>query len=222
MPPPAGPGQRTVLKTHYERAGSGPVAYLDETYELGRGRARFYVMSAVVVLEPDRDPLRNELDSLVPSGWWHTTEELRNGGGRDRARELLGTFRVPDETCVIVDKTSVDTEDSEGIRARGSVLRRLLTLLHSPVANTHPPVRMVVSEEQREARKNNFDRSVRKSLIAEGSIDASLSLVHASPGSEHLLWLPDLVCSAYRQKLLHQQGDLFEQIMDLTHVIELP
>ena len=56
MTPPASPGQRNVLKTHYERIRAGPVAYLDETYHLENdGRRRFYVIAAVVVLEPDRD-----------------------------------------------------------------------------------------------------------------------------------------------------------------------
>jgi hypothetical protein len=93
MTPPAGPGQHTVLKTHYERIGSGPVAYLDETYHVETdGRRRFYVMAAVVVLEHDRDPLRNELDSIVPSGWWHTTDRLRTEEGREQTRDLLRTF----------------------------------------------------------------------------------------------------------------------------------
>ena len=42
-----------------------------------------------------------------------------------------------------------------------------------------------------------------------------------SPGSEHLLWLPDLVCSAYRQKLLFQRNELFREIEELTHVFQL-
>lgn len=221
MAPPAGPGQRAVLKSHYERSADSPVAYLDETYSLQPGRRRFYVMAAVVVLPHDLDPLRNELDELVPDGWWHTTDALRQGGGRDRARELLGTFRAPDETCVIVDKIEVAQRDKEGFEAREAVLRRLLTTLDSPPPDAHAPVRLVITEEQREARKNNWDRSVRKALIAEQAISSQLQMVHASPGSEHLLWLPDLACSAYRQKTVMGKDDLFAQIQDLTRVIEL-
>jgi hypothetical protein len=224
MTPPAGPGQHNVLKTHYERIGGGPVAYLDETYHLENdGRRRFYVMAAVVVLESDRDPLRNQLDSLVPSGWWHTTNELRTDEGRDRARALLETFQVPDEICVIVDKASVDEDDDkEGTRARGAALGRLLTSLHTAEHGTHPPVGLAVLEEHRLARINNFDRSVRANLIAAGAIAESMTLASISPGSEHLLWLPDLACSAYRQKMVFQRTDLFQAIEDLTHVVKLP
>ncbi|MFI5730396.1 hypothetical protein ACIA49_09785 [Kribbella sp. NPDC051587] len=221
---PAGAGQRNVLKTHYERVGSGPVAYLDETYHVEQdGRPRFYVMAAVVVLEPDRDALRNEIDDLVPSGWWHTTNELRSTDGRARVRTLLETLRVPDETCIVVDKVSVNRgDDKDGTRARGTVLGRLLTVLHTAEHGTHPPVGLAVLEEHRVARINNHDRAVRAGLIAAGGIAESMALVSVSPGSEHLLWLPDLVCSAYRQKMVAGRRDLFDAVENLTHVVQLP
>lgn len=223
MTPPAGPGQAQVLKTHYERAGLGPVAYVDETYHVeADARRRFYVMAAVVVLEQDRDSLRNELDRLIPDGWWHTTDQLKSQEGRQRTRELLQTFQVPDETCVIVDKVRIDDEDKDGLRARSMVLGRLLVAVHTAEHGSHPPVNLVVLEEQRVARINNFDRSVRTQLIGGGSVAASMGMAIISPGSEHLLWLPDLVCSAYRQQLLFQEKDLFEEIQDLTHVVQLP
>lgn len=223
MTPPAGQGQYNVLKTHYERSGAGAVAYLDETYHVeADGRRRFYVMAAVVVLEHDRDPLRGDLDQLVPEGWWHTTDELKTDEGRDQARTLLQTFQVPEETCVIVDKVAADERDKDGLQARGAALGRLLAAIHHAEHGTHPPVSLAVVEEQREARKNNFDRSVRKKLIADGVIASSMTLLAVSPGTEHLLWLPDLVCSAYRQKMLFGRRDLFDEIEHLAHVVELP
>ncbi|MDX3001400.1 hypothetical protein PWY87_06960 [Kribbella solani] len=223
MTPPSGPGQHNVLKIHYERAGTNPVAYLDETYHVeDDGRRRFYVMAAVVVLEQDRDPLRNELDSIVPSGWWHTTNQLRTKEGRDQARELLQAFRVPDETCVIVDKISIEPTDSDGTRARGAVLGRLLIALHNAEHGSHPPVGLTVIEEHRTARINNYDRAVRAQLIRGGAINETSPLLAVSPGTEHLLWLPDLVCSAYRQKSVFRRGEMFETIEDCTHVIQLP
>ncbi|HJQ02361.1 MAG TPA: hypothetical protein VJ851_12230 [Jatrophihabitans sp.] len=221
-PPLAGSGQVNVLKTHYERIGQTAVAYLDETYHLeSDGHRRFYVMAAVVVLENDGDPLRNEIDELVPSGWWHTTDQLRTDEGRERARNLLQTFRVPDETCIVVDKVSVDNDDKDGTQARGAVLSRLLTSIHNAEHGTHPPVRLAVIEEQRVARINNFDRSIRKHLIAQRAISESSTLLAVSPGSEHLLWLPDLVCSAYRQKMVFARTELFAEIEQLAHVIQL-
>lgn len=216
-------GQQNVLKTHYERIGPEPVAYLDETYHVENdGRTRFYVMAAVVILHQDRDPLRDAIDDLVPDGWWHTTEELRTEAGRERALALLQTFQVPDETCVIVDQVSVETSDEDGSMARKAVLGRLLTAVHTGEAGNHPPAPLAVLEELREAKANSFDRSIRNDLIKAQAIAATSNFVAVSPGSEHLLWLPDLVCSAYRQRKLTRNGTLFAEIEDLAHVIQLP
>jgi hypothetical protein len=108
------------------------------------------------------------------------------------------------------------------MQARGLVLGRLLTAIYNAERGTHPPVSLAVIEEQREARKNNFDRSIRKQLIAEAAIAEAATLLAVSPGSEHLLWLPDLICSAYRQKMVFARADLFAEIEHLAHVIQLP
>lgn len=222
MTPPAGPGQRAVLKTHYARTAPGPIAFLDETYSLQKGRNRYYVLSAVVVLHSDLDPLRKELDQLVPGGWWHTTDELQAIGGRDRARDLLQAFQVPDETCVVVHKVTVADDDKDGARARRAVLGQILKSLCHAQDGTPAPVRLAVMEEQRPMRKNIHDRATRSELIATNAIEPDMHMVTASPGSEHLLWLPDLVCSAYRQKMALGKADLFNEIAELTHVIQLP
>jgi len=52
-------------------------------------------------------------------------------------------------------------------------------------------------------------------------VSPSLKMIMASPGSEHLLWLPDLVCSAYRRRLFGQT-ELFDEISAMTHVVQLP
>lgn len=222
MAPPAGQGQRSVLDNHYARVGKGPVAYVDETYSAQEGHRNFYVMTAVVVSSGDRDPLRRELDHLVPGGWWHTSEELRTDAGWRRAEELLGTFRQGDEACVVVEKRSVTANDTDGEEARESVLSNLLERLCWPHPNEHEPVRLVVMEERRIARQNNRDRRTRARLLEAKRIDPALQLVLVSPGSDHLLWLPDLACSAYRQKLLGRGDGLFDVIEDLTSVTLLP
>jgi hypothetical protein len=100
-------------------------------------------------------------------------------------------------------------------------LARLLTALHTAEFGSHPPVGLTVIEEHRTARINNYDRAVRAELIKSGAIDDTAPFLAVSPGTEHLLWLPDLVCSAYRQKTVFRRGELFEAIEDLSHVVHL-
>jgi len=178
-------------------------------------------MAAVVVLADDRDPLRDDLDKCVPGGWWHTTDQLRTTEGQDQTHTLLQTFQAPDETCVIVDKTTIDDADKDGEIARETALGRLLTEVHQATHGLHPKVNLAVIEERRENSKNNRDRRVRSTLVQQGTIGSSFQLASVSPGSEHLLWLPDLVCSAYRQKMLFHRTGYFSEIEDLTRVLEL-
>jgi hypothetical protein len=123
---------------------------------------------------------------------------------------------------VIVDKASIEPTDKDGTRARGKVLGRLLCALQTAEHGAHPPVALTVIEEHRTARINNYDRAVRAQLIKSGDITETAAFLAVSPGTEHLLWLPDLVCSAYRQKTVFRRGEMFETIENLTHVVKLP
>lgn len=223
--PPAGPGQISVLQTHYAKVGDGFVGFIDETYHLEKdGRDRFYTMAAVVVAAQDLDPLRQDLDKLVPTGWWHTSEQLRTDQGYEDTLALLATLNSSYDACVIVDHVAVDdaVDATEGLSVRADVLGKLLVELHQGEGSMHGPVQLAVAEENRRARVNNFDRSTRQSIVTEGSLPDTVGLVHASPGSEHLLWLPDAVCSAYRRDKLGIGSGLFDEIRDLTDVKKLP
>lgn len=224
MTPPAGPGQVRALQTHYDKIGDGFVGFIDETYHLEKdGRDRFYTIAAVVVAAQELKPLRQDLDDRVPGGWWHTSERLQTDQGHEDALDLLATLDSSLEACVIVDHVAVsDAVDAdEGLTVRAKVLSKLLIALHQAEGPMHGPVQLAVAEENRRARVNNFDRATRKSLIDKGSLPQTVGLMHASPGSEHLLWLPDAVCSAYRQDKLGRDSDLFDEIRDLTYVRKL-
>ncbi|MGL5928848.1 MAG: hypothetical protein ACRCY8_07935 [Dermatophilaceae bacterium] len=221
MSPSATPGQHLVVQQHYQRNGEGPVAFVDETYSAQPGHANFYVMSAVVVRAKERDGLREDLDNLVEEGYWHTSEALRTADGQDRTLRLLGCLDETYEACVIIHKTTVHTGDTDGESARQECLGRLLEALFRADSGTHDPVRLVVMEERRERRQNNNDRRTRAQLISSGRIDGTLRLLSVSPGADHLLWLPDLVCSAYRQKLLGRSSELLAQVELLTTVVTL-
>lgn len=224
MTPPAGPGQVRALQSHYDKIGDGFVGFIDETYHLEKdGRDRFYTIAAVVVAAADLGPLRQDLDNIVPGGWWHTSDQLQKDQGYEDALELLATLDSSSDACVIVDHVAVSdaVEADEGLTVRAEVLSNLLIALHQAEGPMHGPVQLAVAEENRRARVNNFDRATRKSLIDRGLLPQTVGLMHASPGSEHLLWLPDVVCSAYRQDKLGRDSDLFDEIRDLTYVRKL-
>lgn len=235
MTPPSKSGPQSVMEEAYERSGPHPVAFVDETYSTMReaktasGRAQvqpdelsFYVMSAVVVTAKDRDGLRADLDDRVPAAYWHTSEMLRSTEGTAQALELLTCLDAGHEACVIVHQTAVNADDTNGEIARQACFARLLESLFYADCGTHEPVRLVVMEERPARWQNRNDWRTRAKLIEEQRIDGTLRLVTTSPRTDHLLWLPDLVCSAYRQKLLRRRTELFAEVSRLSTVVAMP
>lgn len=124
MTPPAGPGQVRSLQTHYDKIGDGFVGFIDETYHLEKdGRGRFYTIAAVVVAAADLEPLRQDLDNIVPGGWWHTSNQLQNDQGYEDTLKLLATLEPSSDVCVIVDHVDVsdNVDADEGLTVRAEV-----------------------------------------------------------------------------------------------------
>lgn len=212
-----------VLAEAYRRT-RGPVAYLDESYELGlEGRRRFYVFTAVVVhRRNDIEPLQKGLRERAETDYWHTTEALQDESGRRRARELLRYLADGDELCVIAFHAPVLDNDPDGEQTRLACYRDLVGRLASGVDGRCDPVGLVVLEQRSPQRHANLDRKNHSTLIKEGLIPPAMRQVLVSPRQERLLWLPDLVCSAFRRTVTHHDGSYFALVEDQTYVIKLP
>jgi len=178
-------------------------------------------MAAVVVAAKDRDVLRGDIEGLVPDGWWHTTEVLQEPGGRRRVLSMLDCFEAEHDACVVVHASSVGEHDKDGEQARQRCLAALLETLGNAGTNTHEPVSLVVMEGRRTNHENNNDLRTRKNLVTAGTVHAAFTVTLVSPGAEHLLWLPDVVCMAYRKRLLEADTDLFSKIESFAEIIEI-
>ena len=77
----------------------------------------------------------------------------------------------------------------------------------------------MVLEERNPKNRSNLDRKNISAMRAEGLVHRSMQAVLTSPKYEHLLWLPDLVSSAYRGTLTRADDSLFSLIQQRVHVI---
>lgn len=212
------------VETAYRQIGERPVAYLDETYNVDLAHPqRYYVMTAVVVQASQRDVVRSDLVGIVGSSFWHTSEGLRTEAGRSTARDLLDYLADPagTETCIVSVVEPVDLSDSDGELARERCLGSLLTHV-SQQDFRDGPIGLCVLERRRDRKQANRDVRTRRELIASGSLSDTTRMLQVSPGDEQLLWLPDLVCSAYRQALTRRDETYFEAIEEQTTVITPP
>lgn len=204
-------------------SNTGPVAYLDESYSVDPAHPhKFYIMSAVVVEPDQRDLLRSEIVAAAGSSWWHTTDALRSEDGRLRTHAMLTALADPagTEWCVIAHRRAIEPGDVDGEEARAAALTALLAHLATGSSPVGDPVSLFVLERRRERRQANRDARTKAQAVADGVISARTSLLQVTPAEEQLLWLPDVVCSAYRQQVVRGDSSYFSHIEAMTTLLE--
>ena len=199
------------LRERY-RSTSGPVAFLDESYNLDpddpAGAGVFYVMTATVVDRSVMDQLRTDLDRTAGHRLWHTTDALLQGSAGHRA--TLAMLRVvaasnPNVTFLVHhQKVTPDADTAggwnDGDQAREECFRGLAARLSRQVLPTSPdPVNLMVLDKRKYQNQQRFDEQIVKRIRATKIGHRNLQLVQAQPSEEPLLYLPDLVAAAYRR-----------------------
>lgn len=200
---------------------AGPVAFLDETYQAPSAEfAGFYVFTAVLVDRTEMSDLRLTLRELAGGTFWHSTDELQTGEGWKRARRILEYLGQGPEVCVLAYERAVELDDTDVERARRACLRGLLAGL-SAGGPAWPAVRLAVFEERTPRNRANFDRRHVKELRQQGLIERGMQVVMTSPKFEHLLWLPDVVSSAFRRSITGRQSmELLTPVIGQVHFVD--
>jgi hypothetical protein len=215
------PAQRAV-EDAYKRT-NGPVAFLDESYQAPDGvaehRQTFYLFSAVVVDLKDMATIRSGMRRIVGSHYWHTRDALMTDAGWEQTRELLAYLAEGGEPCVIAHQVEVDAGDGDAEEARRACYHALAVELSSGRQGVWDPIDLLVLEERNVSNLKNRDQANHKDLVSCGSVPRKTRLLQTSPASEHLLWLPDLVSSALRRTITHDDDTLFDVIREQVHVI---
>ncbi len=177
-------------------------------------------MTAAVVQADQRDLVRADIQGVVGGSYWHTTESLRTVEGTSKTRELLDYLGEPTgtEAYLIAHERRVAPGDTDGEGARAGCLHSLLTHVNSAASPTGP-VELFVLERRLTARMANNDARTKARLLADGRITPGTRLYQTSPNDEQLLWLPDLVCSAYRHQITGRTPDLFPRISAMCTVL---
>ncbi len=222
---PLDTAKRAIVADAYRRT-KGPVAYLDESYQTAnpvvKPAATFYIFTAVIVVFDQMEELRDGLAKIAEGSWWHTTEALLEDEGRRRTRDMLEFLAEGPEVSVIASRVPIEPNDHDGEDARRACYRGLASALTAGCTGAWDPVDLLVLEERNQSNFQNKDRQNHRELISEKRIPQSTRLLQTSPGVERLLWLPDLVSSAYRRKLTHRDETrrLFEIIAERVHMVE--
>ncbi len=151
--------------------------------------------------------------------WWHTTEALLGNAGLDKTRDMLEFLAEGPETSVIALQVPVEDSDHDGEIARRACYRGLAVELATGRKGAWDPIELLLLEERNQNNLRNKDRRNHSELIAEKLVPRHIRLLQTSPSVERLLWLPDLVSSAYRRTMTHrdQTRHLFDIVADKVH-----
>lgn len=205
-----------AVSTAYKKYSRTPVAYLDETYNVSeKHKELYYVVAAVIVSPEERDILRAGIENIAEDNYWHTTESRRTHQGQQKIKEMLEYLADGQEKVILSVHAKLQPGDKDGEKTRA----KTLTLLLQELYNNHG-VELCVLEKRRQNTEQRTDAHTKTTAVNKRIIPQSAFMIQETPSNEHLLWLPDLVASAYRQKLIGRSSQEFELIKHMTKIIE--
>ncbi|MFC8046487.1 hypothetical protein [Nocardia sp. NPDC057353] len=178
----------------------------------------FYILTAVIVGFDEMAELRRGLREIAGGDWWHTTEALQRDDGRDRTEDMLGFLADGPETCVLALRAPIEAGDTTGESARRSCYRGL-TIRLANGGDDWAATDLMVLEQRNQQTLRAADERTHRELLGDGLIPRGTRLLQTSPAAERLLWLPDLISSAYRRSLTHSDrtGKFFGLIEARVH-----
>jgi hypothetical protein len=124
------------------------------------------------------------------------------------------------EPCVIAHRVPLAADDRDGEVARRACYRGIALELAAG-GEGWDPVELLVLEERNQQNFRNKDRANHKELVSANPSLRNVRLLQTSPRYEHLLWLPDVVSSAYRRSLTHSDrtSRLFSIVENRVHFV---
>lgn len=186
---------------------SAAFAFIDESYSVPsmRSAASFYIFAVAIVSKPQARALREQLPQIVGADYFHSRELLQTGHGQ---RELVRICSALPESIEarIYYSEPMQAGDRLGEATRAKLLRALLEELWADEA-------LSFAEITYEARQAGAMRQADLRTVAGLRAQLpDLNAVGRDPEHENLLWIPDLLASAFRQRHLHGRGQYLEAI----------
>jgi hypothetical protein len=177
--------------------------FIDETFHLpanGSGET-FYVFAVVGLERSSVKTIRRRLLRMANTTWWHSSKIIQTSGGRTRFKRIgqeLGRYLELEIFAML----PISPEDNSGEKARRRLIRYLT--MHLASRDRHLSISF-------EMRKSGGQLKLDRDTIAAIHAEQNLPFIHLkSPAQEPMLWLPDMLASAFRKKLVTDSSDLLE------------
>lgn len=200
-----------ALETAYIQNHDQPVAYIDESYNANYSNG-YYILTAAIVEESERDRLRRDLINIAGGPKWHTTDEMQTATGKIKTKKLLEYMGEGPEEYIISFTSKILPGDRTGEKTREQVFNKLYSKLASKIE-------LFVLDRRIPNERANADADIKKRAIQNGICPPQTRLLQVKPFEEQLLWLPDIACSAYRRKVGYSEPEYFDYIQSVSTII---
>ncbi len=192
-----------------------PIDYFaDETFHApsNPGGSHFYVFALVGLERENLRHHREMLQSLVFRSKWHSSEMLGKQSGRDRFRKTVLHFSKFAHSYIFVVQ-QIPESDRTGEKTR----RKLITFIVQNMLARDPKSFLIFENRGSLGQKNQDLETLRNTLSPQQRSQVRFQ----EPANEELLWLPDMLASAYRYHLTGKSDELFEMFVTKPEVIRV-
>lgn len=174
--------------------------FIDESYQL-REKMRpdtFYFLCAVFLEDVDLRARRQELLAIAGSDNWHSTDELKTEIGVAKFEKMCHWIANNANGKIYV-QVPIQQNDRLGESARAVLIRELLSDVEGKSIYLTP---RYVYEQRLKGDQTAADVRTISELKRLGRVRPDLDFRPRLKNEEPLLWLSDVVASAYRRKFL--------------------
>lgn len=201
------------MQAAFSNVATMPIDYfIDETFHApsNPGGSHFYVFALVGLERENLRHYREELRRLVVRSRWHSSEMLGKQSGRDRFRKTVMYFSEFAHLHIFV-VNQIPEADRTGENTR----RKLITFIVRNMLTRDSESFLIFENRGSSGQKNQDLETLRGTL----SLEQRSKVRFLEPANEELLWLPDMLASAYRYHLTGKSNELFEMFVTKPEVI---
>jgi len=181
-----------ALLEGYLRRHHGPVAYIDESFQVpvGTPALGFYILAATIFRSAEIPAARDSLLLASDSARWHTTDEYHLGNFTGILRVASEVGNWASHSLAVFDEFG---EKSNLESSRKRCMYQLIGELEDRNCS------MIVYERRSTRAQVNSDSALISRLSSSGYLSRSTRVLGSSPAAENLLWSPDLIAWSIRR-----------------------
>ena len=177
--------------------------FVDETFDVpaNGSRGNFYVFAVVGIERQRIKATRRALLKITNTNWWHSSKAIQTSTGRSRLKTVgheLGAQLVLE----IFMSTPIPQDDKSGEKTRKKLIQAIAQSISSRDPDSNISIEMRGSGGQLKRDRETIQ------AIQMGRNKDFVRL--QSPAQETLLWLPDMLASSFRRRLLFEDSELLE------------